>query len=358
MNTGSMSRVQRTGAADSTQDDRFTMTVDGRFLPSAQSEFNTGWTVLIATTDRVDWEQLRTAAINAVNADTLPRSIELPALPQAVSEFVARASNPDFDIRVLAAIVEKDAALTLELLKHVNSALFALRKPVGSVRDAIMQIGINSAKTHLLAAGVRAATRSIRSKLVNQRNFWNESLQRALFARELAHKLKLDPGLAFLGGLLQDYLLPVLTNHFDKEYIQYLNIDALDGRDLVDWERETFGWDHASVGVYFAAKWNFPDDLLCAINCHHSLPALLEHRDSELFKLFPVAMAALLPDQLRQCRNGVRELIRIDQNSPAIKLDEVCQLVDEDQSKLAEGGEGTSGLCAMLAATRRAMQQE
>lgn len=314
--------------------------------------------VVITLNETTSWEQLRKDALEAVNAERLPGNIELPALPQAVSEFVVKAANPDFDVRVLAAIVEKDAALTLELLKHVNSALFALRKPVGCVRDAIMQIGINSAKTHLLAAGVRAATRSVRSKLINQSNFWSESLRRALFARELARSLNLDVGLAFLGGLLQDYLLPVLTNHFDADYVRYLETDRRDGMDLAEWERATFGWDHAAVGAYFAAKWNFPDDLLCAIICHHSLPVLLERRGSEVFKLFPVAMSALLPDQLCQSPNGVRELIMIDQKSTALNLETICRLVDDDQTRLSEGQNAPAPLCSVLAATRRAMDLE
>ena len=302
---------------------------------------------------KLDWAQLRAETVSAVDAENLPRSIELPALPHAVSEFVEKASNPNFDVKVLAAIVEKDTALTVELLKHVNSASFALRSPVRSVKDAIMHMGINSAKMHLLAAGMKAATRAMKSKLINQRNFWKESLQRALFSRELARKLKLDHGLAFLGGLLQDYLLPVLTNHFDGDYIRYMTTDFHDGRDLADWEREVFGWDHASAGAYFAAKWHFPDDLLCAMYFHHSLQTTLEPRGPEFFKLFPVAMAGMLPDQLRQVRNGFHELIRVDEKSSAIGLEELCKVVDEEQMRLAEGYEIPNHLSNVLADTRR-----
>ncbi len=306
---------------------------------------------------KFDWLKLRTELIGSVNEDTLPRAIELPALPHAVTEFIEKAANPNFDVKVLAAVVEKDTALTVELLKHVNSASFALRSPVRSVKDAIMHIGINAAKTHLLAAGMRAATRAIKSKLINQRNFWNESLQRALFARELARKLKLDPGLAFLGGLLQDYLLPVLTNHFDKDYIRYMDTEFQNGRDLADWERETFGWDHAAAGAFFAAKWHFPDDLLCAIYYHHSLQTTLENRGPEFFKLFPVAMSGMLPDQLGQVRNGFHELIRVDEKSSAIGLEELCKVVDEEQLRLAEGYEIPNHLSSALAETRRMIAQ-
>ena len=123
-----------------------------------------------------------------------------------------------------------------------------------------MHIGINATRLHLLAVGMKAATRALKTKLINQRNFWNESLQRALFAREVAKSMKLDPGLAFLGGLLQDYLLPVLTNNYDKQYLQFLDVPLGQGKDLTTWERETFGFDHAAAGAHFAAQWHFPPE--------------------------------------------------------------------------------------------------
>lgn len=300
------------------------------------------------------WAALKEAAIAAIQADHLPMSIELPALPSVVTEFVQKSANPNVDIKVLSAIVEKDSALTVELLRYVNSAASYMRQPARSARDAILHIGVNSARSFLLAAGMRAATRAIKSRLINQRNFWNESLQRALFAREVARRLKLDAELAFVGGLLQDYLLPVLTNHFDADYIRFLEQDGREGRELADWERERFGWDHASAGALYASRWHFPDDLLCAIFYHHALPFTLEDRGPEVIKLFPVALAGLLPDQLRQTPNGFQQLIQAGVLCPALALDEVCEHVDKEQMQLAEGHEIPNQLSSLLAATRRA----
>lgn len=314
--------------------------------------------VTVDASHKTWWENLRNNAVGSVQAGNLPTSIELPALPHAVSEFVQKSANPDFEIKALAAIVEKDSALTVELLRHVNSAFYVQRTPVRNVKDAILHIGVNAAKIHLLAAGMKAASRAMKSKLVNQRNFWNESLQRGLFAREVARRLRLDTGLAFLGGLLQDYLLPVLTNHFDKLYLHYLENDSKEGRDLVDWEQETFGWDHASAGAWFASKWNFPDDLLCAIFYHHQMRKTLTDPDPEFFKLFPVAIASLLPDQLQQTKNGFFELLRVDSQCRALGVDELCKIVDEEQMKLAEGYENPNHLSKLLEKTRHIVQQQ
>ncbi|MFN9718280.1 MAG: HDOD domain-containing protein [Planctomycetota bacterium] len=296
-------------------------------------------------------------AIASVRTEFLPKAIELPALPHVVTEFVQKAADPNFDVAELARIVGKDSSLTVELLKHVNSAVYALRNPIRSVRDAITHIGINAARLHLLAVGMKAATRALQTKLINQRNFWNECLQKALFAREIAASMKLDPGLAFLGGLLQDYLLPVLTNQFDQQYLQYLNEQTIHGHDIVEWERATFGWDHAAVGAYFAAQWHFPEDLLCAIFYHHSVQSTLTESEAEFFKLFPVALASLLPDKLCQSPTGFQTLIRVARHCRAIDLVAVCRRVDEDQAKLAEGMQIPNQLSQLLLQTQRAMEQ-
>ncbi|MEJ7591463.1 MAG: HDOD domain-containing protein [Planctomycetaceae bacterium] len=299
-----------------------------------------------------DWKTLSVTSVASVKAELLPTSIELPALPHAVTEFVQKAANPDFDINAFA-IVEKDAALTVNC-SYVNRN--AMRNPIRSVRDAIVHIGIHSARLHLLAVGMKAATRALKSKLINQRNFWNESLQKALFAREVAKRMKLDPGLAFLGGLLQDYLLPVLTNKYDQQYLQFLQVPQGQGKELAVWERETFGFDHASAGARFAADWHFPPDLLCAIFFHHSLEVTLKGTHAEFFKLFPVALAALLPDQLHQSPTGFQTLIKVAKHSRAFDLTDVCKTVDTEQMKLAEGYEISNHLSQLLAQTQRTME--
>lgn len=309
------------------------------------------------TTAPFDWKNLSQRSVASVKADLLPKAIELPALPHAVTEFVQASANPDYSIADLARIIEKDSALTVELLRHVNSATYASNTPIRSVKRAITQIGLKITKMHLVAVGMKAASRALKTKLINQRNFWNESLQKALFAKEIATRMHLDPGLAFLGGLLQDFLLPVLTNTFDKQYLEYMDASSVagKGRNLVDWEREVFGWDHASAGAYYAAQWKFPDDLLCSIFYHHSLESTLQEPNAEFFKLFPVALASLLPDQLHQSPRGFQTLIKVARQCRVIELESVCRAVDEEQMKLAEGYEIPNHLTQLLLQTERTM---
>ncbi|MCP4509681.1 MAG: HDOD domain-containing protein, partial [Fuerstiella sp.] len=122
-----------------------------------------------------------------------------------------------------------------------------------------------------------------------------------------------------------------------SEYVSFLENDAKDGRDMAEWEQETFGWNHASTGAFIAGQWGLPDDLVCAIYYHHSLHESLSRPEIEMFNLFPVTLSALLPDQLRQCGRGITELIAVDGKCSAFDLDQLCSTVDEEQMSLAGG---------------------
>ena len=298
----------------------------------------------MSVTDEVDsaattlnWSSLRTTALESIQSVSIPNDIEIPALPEAVTEFSQRAADPDVKVSDLVAIVEKSAGLTVELLKYVNTARLRSATPIGDLGTAIARVGVRNASTYLIATGVKAANAAMGSKLIHHRCAWSESLQKALFAQAAARRLNLDAGLAFIGGLLQDFMLPALTNHFDGEYVSFLENDAKDGRDIAEWEQETFGWNHATTGAFIGSQWGLPDDILCAIYYHHSLHESLSRPEIEMFKLFPVTLSGLLPDQLRQCGHGISKLIAVDGKCGAIDLNELCGIVDEEQVLLADG---------------------
>jgi HD-like signal output (HDOD) protein len=251
-----------------------------------------------AESNSLNWAQLRTDALESISIQTLSEEIELPVLPKAVTEFVVESSDPDCDFARLAQIIEIDAGLTCELLRYVNSARYGLMFPIRNVPQALAQLGLTTSRTYLMAAGAKSATRAQQSRLLNHRHFWNESLRRGLFSRIMATHLKLDGSLCFLGGLLQDFMLPVLTNRYDADYIQFMETDGREGRDLCDWGNEHFGCDHTRPAVAVARGWRFPDDLLCALFYHHELLTTLHRPEAEFLNLFPVTSAALLPDQL------------------------------------------------------------
>ena len=283
------------------------------------------------------WAELRASCLGKIVNCDLSSEIQIPALPAALMEFMKAVEDPEVEIRRLGKIIQTDPGLTIDLLKCVNVAFYASKTPARNATEALMRMGIRNAKTYLIAMGAKSSMLSYDSKLMNHQNFWNESLQKALFAQNSAALLHTDKSFAFMAGLLQDFILPFLTNQRDDDYIEYLRGDAGDGVPLHEWEKSRFGFSHAMAGAFVASQWNLSDDLLCAIYFHHdvSMPSIVPPK--EAFSMFPATLAALLPDQLRQTPNGMERLLKADEQSKAFDLDSLCKQVDEELETITEG---------------------
>lgn len=281
---------------------------------------------------QIDWAQLREEALGQFTLAALPPTLQLPALPHAVTLFMEKSQHEQTPLKELAAIVETDTGLTLELLRHVNSSYLGVRQKAKTVLQALTLLGLRQGRLFLVATGTQAAIRSRKSKLLNQTSFWNASLQKAIFAREVAKLLETDTDIAFAGSLLQDYLLPVLTSDLYEPYVAFVDQRAKQTELLCDFEQEKFGWNHAVAGACLAHRWKLPDELVCCILFHHHGLRTLVDPILAKTPVSAVAMSALLPDQMWQQFHGLEQLVLLQQKWPAFNLEELVQKVDAEHS--------------------------
>lgn len=285
----------------------------------------------------IDWAGLCREALGEFTIAALPPTLSLPALPHAVTQFVQKSNEPEVELKALAAIVETDTGLTLELLRHVNSTFVGLRNKAKTVGQALAVLGLKQCKMFLIATGMKAAVQSRSSKLINQSCFWNFTLQKALFAREVAMLLKADADLAFSGALLQDYLLPVLTNDLCDAYMNFIQSRDKQPINMSEFEQKSFGWDHSLAAACLAHRWQLPEDLVCCILFHHKGLQILAHPQLGRSAAAAVALSALLPDQMRQCYQGLEQLLLLQEKWPAFDLEKLAATVDEKHAEVGMG---------------------
>lgn len=277
---------------------------------------------------QITYRPLIDEAVAGFQLGDLPRAVKLPALPVAVMKFVEQSRDDDVSLRQLTTTIETDSGLTLELLKHVNSAALGLRHRTTSVAQALALLGRRQSVLFLVAKGLEAAMRSRQSKLINQTCFWNASFQKALFAREVALLLKTDSDAAFAGAMIQDFLLPVVTNQFLEGYLKFIEKRNELPATLVEYEHATFGWDHAIVAAALADQWHLPEELTCCLLYHHHGLDILHHPDLKRSPVAAVAISALLPDQLRQHIAGLEELHQLQSQWDAFDVIALAEKVD------------------------------
>ena len=73
----------------------------------------------------------------------------LPSNKLVVLDLLSKLHDPQTDSDELEEILAQDIALSYKLLRYINSAAFALRREVDSIKDAIVLLGIDNLKNWL-----------------------------------------------------------------------------------------------------------------------------------------------------------------------------------------------------------------
>ena len=277
----------------------------------------------------IDWTSIRKSLIGDQKKSILPKRIKLPILPLSVMKFAKRAEDPNANPEEFARIIETDSALTCDLLRYVNSSSTGLSHRVRCIQQAIAILGIQTCKTFLLTTAIKASMKGFESRLIDLETFWVSNLERALFAREIAVQLDADHDLAFSGGMLQDFLLPVTTNELYPEYLEFLRDQRETPISLAEFEREKFHWDHAEIAAQVMFNWEFPDSLICCVMLHHRGIKIMRDKRFQKTAAAAVALSALIPDSMIQEVNGFAQLVRLDEVWPQFDLMAIAKRVDE-----------------------------
>ena len=226
-------------------------------------------------------EDLPGRSIDKLEIKRIVRKLDtLPSVPAVATEILNVFSKEDPDLDKVIKLIEADQAITMKLLKLVNSAYFGFRNPVTSVPRAVALLGLTQLRSVLLSVTVsESLLKPLRRKtLKGQEDLWKHSLGCAVWSELIAEtvdeELKTD---AFVGGLLHDVGKLILEECFPEKY------ELVDKRcqdEHEPWfiaEKEILGIDHTTVGKWLAAKWNLPRTLIQTIWLHHQpLSALLD----------------------------------------------------------------------------------
>jgi len=129
-------------------------------------------------------------------------------------EILQQLYREQVDMKKLAQLVMRDAALTYRLLRFVNSPLYAVRTEVRSVESALLLVGADNFR--------RIATLAILSEQNTGQppEVLNMAFVRALFCELAASQCALDPSEQYLLGLFS--LLPAMLQVPMEELVPHL----------------------------------------------------------------------------------------------------------------------------------------
>jgi HD-like signal output (HDOD) protein len=203
---------------------------------------------------------------------------DLPTLPAVFVRIIRSLHNPNTSVKDIAEVVETDQAITMKILRLINSSFYGLSRSVDSVHQAIVLLGANTLKNVVISASVfKALSGSGQDNTFNREAFWQHSIGCGMIARFLGNQTghgRDEEG--FIAGIIHDIGKVVLDQYFHDQLILVAKKVRTDKISFYQAEREIIGATHAEIGSYLAEMWNIPDKLVDVIARHHQ-PANLTH---------------------------------------------------------------------------------
>jgi HD-like signal output (HDOD) protein len=189
------------------------------------------------------------------------------SLPSAAERVLRLTSGRTADAAAIDAALSQDPALAAPLVSLASSGLFAPRATIGSVREAVMKLGLEATRDALLVIvtnGIAAAVAGFEAQAEAMRR---RALAAGIAGRLIAKTLRVESGHDFLVGLLHDAGELLLLQRAAEEGILPPGVldDPTDGPIIA----AAIENDHTLVGAALCRAWGLPPAVAEAAEFHH-----------------------------------------------------------------------------------------
>lgn len=194
-------------------------------------------------------------------------------LSATVTRLGALLSNKHYSVEHVESIVRLDGPLTGRLLQYANSVASGSRTQIGTVRAAIVRVGVGWVMNLATAATVRRELmQALPQYGLSEGELWRHSVATALGAEVVGGAMKTEaPAEAFTAGLLHDIGKLLIARFLDPDRLKHLaQARAKGGNASLLAEAEMIGMHHGELGGLVAAHWSLPARLVAGITYHHT----------------------------------------------------------------------------------------
>ncbi|HMV44112.1 MAG TPA: HDOD domain-containing protein [Leptospiraceae bacterium] len=198
---------------------------------------------------------------------------KLPPMSNVVMRVMTLIQDPAVSIHDLANEISKDPAITASIIKLSNSAYYRASKPIRTVQESLMTLGIKTVKEIiLLTASKKILNKDLPGYQLEAESMWLHSLVVAELSARIAIQKKtgIPKDLAFTSGLLHDIGKVILAQFFPSKILEIKQELKTSKLSFTEIERKYFGYDHQEVGMKALQTWNFPEELKEVVAYHHN----------------------------------------------------------------------------------------
>ncbi len=194
---------------------------------------------------------------------------DLPVLPAVVVRLMATGPSSELYFDEVLSLAETDPPFAARVIRASNSSESAPASQIDGLRDAVTRLGarrIGELVTSLAVARVFVPQTD------DERRLWSHSLEVATIAREIAMRRsvpELSADRAYLAGLLHDLGRFVMFDEAPNELAAVDETGWSSPDELVETERDQWGFDHAELGWEVCRHWGIPMSIAEVVRLHH-----------------------------------------------------------------------------------------
>ena len=262
----------------------------------------------------------------------------MPSLSTTVVKVLETCNETQASANDLKRVISLDPVLTGRVLKLINSAYFALGKPITSLTRAIIMLGVNTVKNLALSFAIMKNMKGSGSfHAFTTNEFWMHCLGVGVVAKSLAAAKGLFPTEQeeyFVAGLLHDLGKLPLNKQFSEEYFQVCQSASKQYEPFYLREDQLLGIDHCKVGAMIAKKWRLGESLVETLSNHHH-PDDCTENSQELVSTISLANQIAIELQIGTAGDCITDRAMLEQLTDKVGVD-YGQLSDFHESVSGE----------------------
>jgi len=199
---------------------------------------------------------------------------KLPPFSPILNKILASLAGEDVSFAKLGDLIEKDTVVAGNILHLVNSALYARRATITSVRHALALLGMDKVRNALLGMSISRMWSQVKTPSVwSMARFNRHSASVGVLSDHIASRTRTDyPEGAFVGGLLHDLGRLLIALGLPDEFTRLVKLHQESEQSWTECERELLGFTHADLSAAALATWKFPEQVQIAVRDHHQPP--------------------------------------------------------------------------------------
>jgi HD-like signal output (HDOD) protein len=198
----------------------------------------------------------------------------LPPFSPILTRLLATLAEEDVSFAALGDLIEKDTVVAANILHLVNSALYARRGNVSSVRHAVSLLGTNKLRNAVLGMSIARVWNRVKMPSIwSMARFNMHSAAVAVLSDLLAQRMPVEyPEGAFVAGLLHDVGRLLIALALPQDFGRVLDLYNAGGRPWLDCELELLGFVHPDLSAAALQVWKLPVEIQTAVRDHHNPP--------------------------------------------------------------------------------------